>query len=104
MRVMKSALAQPTSPSKRTTYQSSHWFSTVSWALSAAVCNYMSNFSVTFLLALYLQLIIGYTAAACGLILLFQPPFYFIFRPDQILIIRVFDIDDTSVLIFHPGK
>ena len=47
--------------------------STVSWALSAAVCNYMSNFSVTFLLALYLQLIIGYTAAACGLILLFQP-------------------------------
>ncbi len=42
-------------------------------ALIASVFNYLSNFSVTFLLSLYFQFIAGYSASYTGLILMTQP-------------------------------
>ncbi len=43
------------------------------WALVASYFNYMSNFSLTFLLALHIQYVLGLSASMTGILLLIQP-------------------------------
>lgn len=43
------------------------------WALVASYFNYMANFSLTFLLSLHIQYVLGLSASLTGLLLLIQP-------------------------------
>lgn len=43
------------------------------WALVASVFNYMANFSLTFLLSLHMQYVLGLSASMTGLLLIVQP-------------------------------
>lgn len=47
----------------------------------AALINYSSTFAITFLLSLYLQLVVGYNSGKAGLILLVQPVIMAVFSP-----------------------
>lgn len=47
----------------------------------AALISYSATFSVSFLLALYLQYVKGFSAEKAGLVLMFQPAFQAIFSP-----------------------
>lgn len=63
----------------------------LSFSLIASFFNYMSNFTMALLLAMYLQIIIGYSATITGFILLVQPLVQTLVSPKAGSLVKKYD-------------